>query len=84
MNPGPKGVLGGGQLGFNTQMGAFVWGLETNIQASAINGDITQLPPIGPAGLPTTCYQEVSQKLTGLERYGFARVSPQLIVYCFT
>jgi outer membrane immunogenic protein len=29
-----KGIVGGGQLGFNMQNGAFVWGLETDIQYS--------------------------------------------------
>ena len=33
----PSGVAGGGQLGFNWQTGPFVFGAETDIQASAAN-----------------------------------------------
>jgi outer membrane immunogenic protein len=31
----PAGIAGGGQLGYNWQMGQFVFGVETDIQASA-------------------------------------------------
>lgn len=31
----PSGIAGGGQLGYNWQLGQFVFGLETDIQASA-------------------------------------------------
>ena len=31
----PTGIAGGGQLGYNWQLGQFVFGLETDIQASA-------------------------------------------------
>ena len=31
----PSGIAGGGQIGYNWQLGQFVYGLETDIQASA-------------------------------------------------
>ena len=33
----PSGLLGGGQVGFNWQSGQFVYGAETDIQASGAN-----------------------------------------------
>jgi outer membrane immunogenic protein len=35
--PGPKGGIGGGQIGYNSQTGAFVWGVETDFQGANIN-----------------------------------------------
>jgi len=34
----PKGVIGGAQVGFNWQMGSFLAGVETDIQASGVKG----------------------------------------------
>jgi outer membrane immunogenic protein len=34
----PLGFLGGGQIGYNLQTGAFVWGAETDFQGSNIKG----------------------------------------------
>jgi outer membrane immunogenic protein len=36
-NAAPSGVMGGGQVGYNWQSGVFVFGLETDIQASGAN-----------------------------------------------
>jgi outer membrane immunogenic protein len=38
-NSGPKGFIGGGQLGYNWQTGNFVFGLEGDIQYSAMKLD---------------------------------------------
>ena len=35
------GFVGGGQIGYNMQTGAFVWGLETDIQYADFGGDRT-------------------------------------------
>jgi outer membrane immunogenic protein len=35
----PNGFIGGGQIGYNFQSGAFVWGLETDFQGADIKGD---------------------------------------------
>jgi len=37
-NQSPRGFIGGGQLGYNWQSGAFVYGLETDIQGSTQRG----------------------------------------------
>jgi outer membrane immunogenic protein len=34
----PSGIAGGGQIGYNWQVGQFVLGAETDIQASAADG----------------------------------------------
>ena len=39
-----EGVIGGFQSGYNYQLGAWVWGFETDIQASGQKGDSTFLP----------------------------------------
>jgi len=38
LNLHPGGVVGGGQVGFNSQMGNFVWGIEADAQASGVKG----------------------------------------------
>lgn len=51
--PGPgldtqlKGALGGGQIGFNYQTGAMVFGVEADISASDIDGTSTFIDPTG-------------------------------------
>jgi outer membrane immunogenic protein len=52
LGPDPKGVLGGGQLGFNWQTGQWVWGFETDFQGSGIKGSVTQTPIIQNNGTP--------------------------------
>jgi outer membrane immunogenic protein len=41
-----NGVIGGGQIGYNWQMGSFVTGLEADIQGSGIQGTATRSPLI--------------------------------------
>src|SRR5262249_35234443 len=36
-NTKSNGFIGGGQLGYNYQSGAIVWGIETDFQAASIN-----------------------------------------------
>jgi outer membrane immunogenic protein len=45
----PDGVIGGGQFGYNWQNGAFVFGIEADIQASNVADRVrfTLLPPVG-------------------------------------
>jgi outer membrane immunogenic protein len=47
----PSGFIGGGQIGYNWQMGMFVWGVETDLQWANIQGDKsivnTQVPFVG-------------------------------------
>ncbi len=41
INNQPSGVLGGGQIGYNWQTGAFVLGVEADLDASGISGSRT-------------------------------------------
>ena len=36
----PDGVVGGGHVGFNLQTGAFVWGIEGDIEGSGVRGTL--------------------------------------------
>jgi outer membrane immunogenic protein len=42
-----NGVIGGGQIGFNWQNGAWVWGLEADIQGSGQKGDTSAACAVG-------------------------------------
>ncbi|MFO1108620.1 MAG: outer membrane protein [Bradyrhizobium sp.] len=52
LSPDPKGVLGGVQAGYNWQAGKFVLGVEADIQAADINGDVRVTPIIQNNGTP--------------------------------
>src|SRR3954469_2386095 len=42
------GVIGGGQIGFNRQIGSWVWGVEADFSGTGLNGSKTVLvPPVG-------------------------------------
>lgn len=72
------GVIGGGQTGYNYQFGAWVWGFESDIQASGQKGGAT-FAGIGPLTTVTT-----DRKLewfgTSRSRLGFLW-SPNVLVY---
>jgi outer membrane immunogenic protein len=64
-----SGFFGGGQAGYNLQMGQYVLGSETDFQGSAIAGS----PLLDSPGLH--CLPETRRTVsasTGLERLGFA------------
>jgi outer membrane immunogenic protein len=44
--------IGGGQLGFNYQIGAFVWGIETDIQGLTAGGKSINVGPYGFLHIP--------------------------------
>jgi outer membrane immunogenic protein len=44
LNGKSNGVIGGGQIGYNWQMGSFLTGLEADIQGSGIKGTSTKSP----------------------------------------
>jgi outer membrane immunogenic protein len=56
-----SGAIGGGQAGYNWQTGAYVFGVEADIQASGVKGDLTA-PCLLVCGLGITAGYE--QKLT--------------------
>jgi outer membrane immunogenic protein len=49
-NTSPDGVVGGLQLGYNWQVGAWVYGVVTDIQASTISQSATTVTPVVPTG----------------------------------
>ncbi len=85
----PSGVIGGVQLGYNFQAGAFVWGVETDFQGADIKGDGSVSN--GPTPIPHLFFPD-TLSLTGTEsqkldwfgtlrgRLGFL-MAPQLLVY---
>jgi outer membrane immunogenic protein len=79
---GMDGVIGGGQIGYNWQRGNWVWGLETDIQASGQQGSATFA--CGPAcGVPAVT-ETLTEKLdwfgTVRGRLGFT-VTPTVLLY---
>jgi outer membrane immunogenic protein len=46
LNSDPRGVIGGGQIGYNWQNGKFVYGLEADIQGADVTGRVTVTPII--------------------------------------
>jgi outer membrane immunogenic protein len=72
------GVIGGGQSGYNYQWGGWVWGLETDIQASGQKGSETILVPA--AGLTVASESKLEWFGTSRTRLGFL-ASPSVLLY---
>jgi len=84
----PRGFIGGGQFGRSWQTRAFVWGIETDFQWTAIEGDATAVSS-GRVGIPAptgfvTVTSTASQKIDWLGtlrgRFGWLPVN-SLLVY---
>jgi outer membrane immunogenic protein len=76
-----KGVVGGGQFGYNWQVGSFLAGLEADIQGSGVKGTADQ--PLLATGAPIgtlSSTQSLSWFGTVRGRLGFT-VSPDLLLY---
>ena len=78
----PRGAIGGGQVGCNYQTGTFVFGIETDIQASGIRGSSTvSLPASGGLDPSTSTGSET------LDWFGTVRgrigvtATPNLLLY---
>jgi outer membrane immunogenic protein len=86
LNNKPQGVLGGGQLGYNWQIGSIVTGLEADFQGSNIKGSATLSPFNELGGLSNgplsslTSTQKLSWFGTVRGRFGVA-VIPDLLLY---
>jgi outer membrane immunogenic protein len=65
VSPSPKGFVGGAQIGFNYQLGSFVFGLEADYDYSAMKGDAA-------CGAFGTCTTKNSWLATGRGRIGYA------------
>jgi outer membrane immunogenic protein len=72
-----EGVIGGFQSGYNYQFGAWVWGFETDIQASGQKGDSTFLP--NPRTQLTTDHK-LEWFGTSRSRLGFL-AAPNILLY---
>lgn len=86
LGPNPKGVLGGAQIGYNWQTGAWVWGIEADIQGADINGSAAQSPIIQfngtsfGAGSALSTSEKIDWFGTVRGRVGFA-AAPQVLLY---
>ena len=88
LSVGSSGVIGGGQIGYNWQMGSFVAGLEADIQGSGLKGTATQdklalvTPTIGlfPISISGSSEQKLSWFGTFRGRIGLT-ITPDLLVY---
>jgi outer membrane immunogenic protein len=76
----PSGILGGGQIGYNYQTGAYVWGLEADFQGSDIKNSSTMfgLDPAFPAD-NNVDNQHLTWFGTVRGRVGWLPVNPLLI-----
>ena len=70
------GVIGGGQSGYNYQWGGWVWGLETDIQASGQKGSDTFVSPLA----TITTENKLEWFGTSRTRLGFL-ASPNILLY---
>src|SRR6266850_2155131 len=78
----PNGPLGGVQVGYNWQTGAFVLGIEADIDAADINKGSTLSTAIGGGALPVTATanQDLNYLGTVRGRLGYT-ITPTLLVY---
>jgi outer membrane immunogenic protein len=77
------GVIGGGQVGYNWQTGRWVWGLETDIQASGQRGSATFICGAACAGTPpasATLTEKLDWFGTARGRLGYT-VTPTVLLY---
>ena len=81
----PSGFIGGGQVGYNYQSGAFVWGVETDFQGANIKGNASttaSVPFTFPGSLVTagTGSEKIDWFGTLRGRLGWTP-TPPLLVY---
>lgn len=82
----PSGFVGGGQIGYNSQTGRIVWGVEADFQGASVKGGGTQTVTVVPPGFPAntlTIAGSASQKLNSLGtlrgRLGWTSSNPWLL-----
>ncbi len=73
-----KGFIGGGQIGWNWQTGAWVWGVEADFQGTSQKGDI--VTPIDGFGTTNDYNQKLSWLGTVRGRVGFTP-APRWLIY---
>jgi outer membrane immunogenic protein len=57
-----NGFIGGGQIGYNLQSGALVYGIEVDFSGADITGSVTDLTPGPPFGPPGS-FQQVNERM---------------------
>lgn len=87
LSTNPKGFIGGGEFGYNHQLGQFVLGVEADVSGADIKGSDVQAGAAVPVGFPSNVVAAASaadQKLDFLAtlrgRLGFL-VTPTLLAY---
>jgi len=73
------GFIGGAQIGYNWQMGSFVYGLEADIQGTDIKGTGSFCDIAGCANVQTTATQKLDWLGTVRARFGFAAFNRGLL-----
>jgi outer membrane immunogenic protein len=68
-----KGSLGGGQLGYNWQAGALVWGIETDFDGTHISGSATRVSNNPVIGFPPLSVQTLLSGSQSLDTLGTLR-----------
>ncbi len=82
-----KGVIGGGQLGYNWHAGNWIWGFETDFQGSNVNGSAFESPIIRNDGTPfpgggaISIHQKLDWFGTVRARLGTTIIDPRFLVY---
>ena len=76
----PDGIIGGGQIGYNWQAGAIVYGVEADIQGSSAkdNFSVVSLPPSGPITVAGSNSLEWLSTVRG--RFGIS-ATPMTLLY---
>jgi outer membrane immunogenic protein len=86
LSTNPKGFIGGGEFGYNHQLGQFVLGVEADVSGADIKGSASAAQSVGVVGFPNTVNvaAAASEKLdffaTLRARLGFL-VTPSLLAY---
>jgi outer membrane immunogenic protein len=81
LSPDPRGVIGGGQIGYNWQMAQWLVGLEADVQASGYRGTASVFPQSTTGfNFNTTVSQSISWFGTLRPRAGLL-VTPNLLFY---
>lgn len=85
VHPDPRGIIGGGQIGYNWQRKFFIFGVETDFSGSGMDGKEKINPLIQNDGTTwdgtITAYQDINWFGTTRVRMGFSPVS-KLLLYC--
>jgi outer membrane immunogenic protein len=78
INNSPNGFIGGGQIGYNWQQGAVVYGLEADLDGVSAKHTVTNVVTLPP--LTTTFSRELDWLSTVRGRIGFT-AAPNFLIY---